>query len=142
MRELSRAVATELKAIGKDGVNSMQKFNYRRYEDLVDSLAPLLIKHKLVIYPVRKTVQTYAHNKADGKINYQSVVAVTYRFIAVEDAAYIDVEVAGEGMDSGDKATSKAFTMAWKTAMSQTFQIRFEDQADADSDSPNFGTAK
>lgn len=140
--ELITAVATELKAIGKDGVNSMQKFNYRRYEDLVDSLAPLLIKHKLVIYPVRKTVQTYAHNKADGKINYQSVVAVTYRFIAVEDAAYIDVEVAGEGMDSGDKATPKAFTMAWKTAMSQTFQIRFEDQADADSDSPNFGTAK
>ena len=85
--ELITAVAAELKAIGKDSVNSMQKFNYRGYEAMVDALAPLLIKYKLVIYPVRKTVQTYAHSKADGKLNYQSVVAVTYRFIAVEDAA-------------------------------------------------------
>ena len=64
---------------------------------------------------------------------------IRYRFFTV-DGSYIDAVVVGEGMDSGDKATNKAMSVAFKYACFQTFCIPTEnliDDPDADTPEPN-----
>lgn len=65
-----------------------------------------------------------------------SVCKMKYRFFAV-DGSYVDAVVVGEGMDSGDKATNKAMSVAFKYACFQTFCIPTENLIDdPDADTP------
>ena len=63
-------------------------------------------------------------------LNY-ATATIEYNFYD-ESGESISVTVVGEGMDSGDKATSKALSIAYKYAMFQTFCIPTEDDPDKD----------
>ena len=60
---------------------------------------------------------------------------IKYTFYA-EDGTFVTAVVIGEGMDSGDKATNKAMSIAFKYALFQIFCIPTEEMADPDSESP------
>ena len=98
-----------------------------------NALHPLLAKHG-----VFTTSRILESNRREAETNKGSktnwvVLRVEYTFHAL-DGSSLSSEVEGEAMDSGDKATSKALSMADKYALIQLFKIPTDDTADADKD--------
>jgi hypothetical protein len=73
---------------------------------------------------------------AKGGLLIYSICKVKYTFYA-EDGSSVTAVVIGEGMDSGDKATNKAMSIAFKYACFQVFCIPTEEMKDPDADSPD-----
>jgi hypothetical protein len=59
-------------------------------------------------------------------------ITITYTFYA-PDGSSVAATVSAESMDSGDKATAKAYSVAFRTALLQTLCLP-TDEADPDSD--------
>lgn len=123
--ETISAVMTELPAISKDRKNVKQGFMYRGIEDVMNTLQPLLIKHKLFVVP-SVISQSREERKTSGGGNLiYSIINMEFVFYA-EDGTSVTARVIGEGMDSGDKASNKAMSVAFKYACFQVFCIPTE----------------
>lgn len=127
------AVMAEIDAVGKDKFNPQQKFKYRGIDDVMNALHPLLAKYKVfctteVLDQIREERQT----KTGGNLIY-SICKIRFTFYA-EDGSSVESITIGEGMDSGDKATNKAMSIAFKYAFFQLFCIPTEEMAKDDPD--------
>jgi len=112
---------------------SQVNYAFRGIDDVYNALAPALVKHKLVILP-RYTERTCAErvSKSGGALFYITVRG-DFDFVSTEDGSIHSVTTYGEAMDSGDKATNKAMSIAYKYAAFQAFCIPTEETAiDAD----------
>lgn len=130
------AVAADLAAvgIGKDSRNKDQQFNYRGIDAVMNALAPLLVKHKLIVSPEYfDRVVTERPTKAGG-VMFNVVLRAVFTFICLTDSSRHSVQTYGEGQDSADKATNKAMAIAYKYAAFLTFCIPLEPTADPDGD--------
>lgn len=127
-------VSEELLAgISKGKKNQQQGFMFRGIDDVYNALAPALVKHGLVILPriMERTVTERTTQK--GGVLFYVVVRAEFDFVSVEDGSKHTVVTFGEAMDSGDKATNKAMSIAYKYAAFQAFCIPTEETAiDAD----------
>lgn len=133
--ETINAVMAEIGAIGKDSRNQQQGFMYRGVDDVMNALNPAFIKHKLFMVPEVVGQKREERQTANGKNLIYSVLSVKYTFYA-EDGSSIYTIVPGEGMDSGDKASNKAMSVAFKYACFQTFCIPTEEMKDPDAETP------
>lgn len=115
--------------VGKDSKNKQQGFRYRGIDAVMNALNPAMIKHKIFCAPeiIEQTREERTTSK--GSVLIYSICKVKYTFYAT-DGSHIEVIVVGEGMDSGDKATNKAMSVAFKYACFQTFCIPTEDMVD------------
>jgi len=131
------AVAKEMaeQGISKDRENRQQGFNFRGIDQVYNALAPMLAKHGLVILP-RITERTVTERATkNGGVLFYVVVKAEFDFVATEDGSKHTVTTYGEAMDSGDKATNKAMSIAYKYAAFQAFCIPTEQTAiDADAE--------
>lgn len=131
------AVAREMAEVGisKDRENRQQGFSFRGIDQVYNALAPMLAKHGLVILP-RITERTVTERTTQkGGALFYVVVKAEFDFVAIEDGSKHTVVTYGEAMDSGDKATNKAMSIAYKYAAFQTFCIPTEQTAiDADAE--------
>ena len=109
-------------------------YNFRGIDDVYNAIAPLLAEHGLCIVP-RFTARTCEErqSKAGGALFYVTVEA-EFDFISSEDGSKHTARTFGEAMDSGDKATNKAMSAAYKYAAFQTFAIPTEGNPDADAE--------
>ena len=122
-------VMSDIGAIGKGKYNSQQGFKYRGVDDVMNALQPSMVKHELFVAPEiidQKREERQTKNK--GNLIY-SVCTVRYTFYA-NDGSSVQCVVIGEGMDSGDKATNKAMSVAFKYACFQVFCIPTEEMKD------------
>lgn len=120
------------KGISKDSTNTQQGFKFRGIDDVYNVLAPILVKHGLVILPRILSRETVEKVNAKGTTLFYTVLKVEFDFISVEDGSKHTVVMYSEAMDSGDKSTSKACSMAYKYACFQSFCIPTEGDNDAD----------
>lgn len=128
-------IMEEVPAIGKNQVNTQQKFKFRGIDDVMNALQPLLSKHKVFIVPeILEQIREERSTKTGGNLIY-SICKIKYKFYA-EDGTFIEAITIGEGMDSGDKATNKAMAIAMKYALFQVFCIPTEEMKDPDSETP------
>lgn len=131
------AVAKEMASTGisKDRVNKVQGFNFRGIDQVYNALAPALVNHGLVILP-RLTERTCTERiNKNGTALFYVVVKAEFDFVSTEDGSIHTVTTYGEAMDSGDKATNKAMSIAYKYAAFQAFCIPTEETAiDADAE--------
>ena len=67
-----------------------------------------------------------------GKALFYVTVEAEFDFVSAEDGSKHIVKTFGEAMDSGDKATNKAMSAAYKYACLQAFSIPTEGDNDAD----------
>ncbi len=119
--------------IGKNNKNTQQGYKFRGIDDVYNALAPLLARTKLLILPrVLNRIVTERETKNGGVLFYV-VLDAEFDFVAAEDASKHTVRVVGEAMDSGDKATNKAMSAAYKYACMEAFCIPTEGDNDADS---------
>lgn len=118
-------VAAELAAagIGKAHTNEVEGYKYRSVDDVLDRLAPLLAKHRLCVLPnaIERTVLE-RRGESEGLLLHVAL-KVAFTLTSVDDGSAHVVEAYGEAMDGGDKATAKAMSTAYKSAMVQTFCI-------------------
>lgn len=132
-------IMSEGYAITKDKRNQKQGYAYRGIDDVMNTFQPLLAKHHVFVVPEvlereRQERVTYKDGKQSGTLLY-SILTMRYTFYA-EDGSSVSAVVIGEGMDSGDKASNKAMSVAMKYAMFQVFCIPTEEMQDPDADTP------
>ena len=132
---------SEIGAITKEKRNSQQGFMYRGIDDVMNALYPVLSKHGLFLTPeVLEHTREERQTKNGGNLIY-SILRVRYTLFA-KDGSNISAVVIGEGMDSADKSSNKAMSVAMKYAMFQLFCIPTEEMADPDADTPPASTPK
>lgn len=129
------SIMNEMEAIEKGKKNAQQGFMYRGVDDVMNTLKPLLAKHKVFVVPKVLEETREERTTAKGGLLLYSVLKIKYTFYA-EDGSGVSAVVIGEGMDSGDKASNKAMSVAFKYACFQVFCIPTEDMVDPDSNTP------
>ncbi|EKK5196993.1 ERF family protein [Cronobacter sakazakii] len=131
------AVAKEMATTGisKDRTNTQQNFKFRGIDQVYNALAPALVNHGLLILP-RITERTVTERTTPkGTVLFYVVVKAEFDFVSTKDGSVHTVVTYGEAMDSGDKATNKAMSIAYKYAAFQAFCIPTEETAiDADAE--------
>lgn len=128
-------IISEIGAISKDKKNQQQGFAYRGIDDVMNALQPLLSKHKVFVTPeILEQVREERQTSKGGNLIY-SICTIKYTFYT-DDGSHISAVVIGEGMDSGDKATNKAMSIAFKYACFQVFCIPTEEMKDPDQTTP------
>lgn len=124
-------VMEDIGAIGKNSKNLQQGFMFRGIDAVMNAINPALIKHKVFVVPEILDQSREERTTAKGGVLIYSICKVKYTFFA-EDGSSIEAIVIGEGMDSGDKATNKAMSIAFKYACFQVFCIPTEEMKDPD----------
>jgi ERF superfamily len=127
--------ALSVEGIGKNRTNTQGSgYKFRGIDDVYNALSPLLARHALVIVPrmLARTCEERS-SKSGGALFYVTVEA-EFDFVSAEDGSKATARTFGEAMDSGDKATNKAMSAAYKYAAFQTFAIPTEGNADADAE--------
>jgi hypothetical protein len=129
------AVTAELSKIGisKDSKNQSQGYAFRGIDQVYGALSPLLSKHGLCILPRVTDRQVIERQNRQGTALFYVTLTVEFDFVAAEDGSKHTVITVGEAMDSGDKASNKAMSAAYKYAAFQAFCIPTEGDNDADS---------
>ena len=118
--------------IGKDRKNEAQGYKFRGIDDVYNALAPFLAAAKLCILPNVQERVVVERVNAKGTVLLYVTVKVDFAFVSAEDGSDHHVVTYGEAMDSGDKATNKAMSAAYKYAAMQAFCIPTEGDNDAD----------
>ena len=129
------AVTAELSRIGisKDSKNTSQGYAFRGIDQVYGALSPLLARHGLCILPRVKEREVIERQNRSGTALFYVCLTVEFDFVAAEDGSKHTIVTIGEAMDSGDKASNKAMSAAYKYAAIQTFCIPTEGDNDADS---------
>jgi hypothetical protein len=118
--------------ISKDRKNESQGYKFRGIDDVYNALAPYLAASKLCILPNVLEREVVERTNAKGTALFYVTVKVRFDFVSAEDGSKHEVVTYGEAMDSGDKATNKAMSAAFKYACMQAFCIPTEGDNDAD----------
>jgi hypothetical protein len=108
-----------------------RNYNFRGIDATVNAVGPALRKHGVVVIPELRsrefgTVEVGQRRTLMGHV----IVEVAYTFYAA-DGSSVPAVVPGEAMDSGDKAFSKAMSVAFRTALIQALALP-TDEADPD----------
>ena len=138
------AVQAELSTVGitKDRRNMQGSgYNFRGIDDVYNTIAPLLSKHGLCILPRVLTRECVERVSQKGGALFYITVEVEFDFVSAEDGSKHTVKTFGEAMDSGDKATNKAMSAAYKYACFQAFSIPTEADNDADAHTHSVASA-
>ena len=120
--------------IGKDRKNTMQGYNFRGIDDVLNALSSALTAAGLVILPRVTNRECVERQTAKGGAIFYVTVNVDFDLVAVEDGSKHTVTTYGEAMDSADKATNKAMSAAYKYLALLTFCIPTEATPDNDAD--------
>jgi hypothetical protein len=124
--------------LAKTGISKARRntqgsgYNFRGIDDVFNAVSPLLAENGLCILPrMLSRVCEERQSKSGGALFYVTVEA-EFDLVCAEDGSKHTIRTFGEAMDSGDKATNKAMSAAYKYAALQTFAIPTEADNDAD----------
>lgn len=132
-----QAIAAVTRQMGHEGIskarkNQQQGYNFRGIDDVYNALSTMLAENKLCILPNVLEREVIERQTKNGGALFYVTVKVRFDFVSAEDGSKHEVVTYGEAMDSGDKATNKAMSAAYKYAAMQTFCIPTEGDNDAD----------
>jgi hypothetical protein len=107
------------------------RYMYLSEEKVTAELHAAFVECGLLVAPVgMELVENREDMTKAGNALHNTRIKARYRFIDPEDNSALDVEVFGEGSDSGDKTMNKCMTGAYKYALRQTFMISTGDDPD------------
>lgn len=139
-KNVYQAIARVQAALAKEGISKDRTaktggeggFKFRGIDDIYNSLAGLLAENELCILPRVLKRDVTERKSAKGNALFYVVVDVEYDFVFAGDGSKHTLRVCGEAMDTGDKATNKAMSVAYKYACLQAFCIPTEGDNDPD----------
>lgn len=113
--------------VTKDSRNSHGNFNFRGIDAVINALGPAM--REVGVVPQSKVLRYHYGDVVVGQNRTQQAhvqVEVAYSFHYSNGdgvISSIEASVPGEAMDSGDKATAKAMSVAMRIALLQTFAL-------------------
>lgn len=128
------AIMAEVGHIGKSRKNAQQGYNFRGVDDVYAGLQLVMAKHGVICVPEVLEDRTEDRTTAKGSALIYRVLKIRYTFYA-DDGSSVTAVVIGEGMDSGDKASNKAMSVAHKYALLQVFMIPTDEPKDPENES-------
>lgn len=126
-------IMADIGSIGKERQNQQQHFMFRGIDQVMNTLKPLLAKHKVNIIPEVVDMKREERRTGSGGTLMYSILTVKHHFVATDGSEVVSTTI-GEGMDSGDKASNKAMSIAFKYACFQVFCIPTEEMTKDDPD--------
>lgn len=129
------AVMAEVQEIRKDGRfnGGGASYMYRGVDAVVNAVGPALRKHKVMILPIKmEPAYRDVHVGSKGTPMRECTMTVTYKIIATTSEEWTVVGQ-GESLDSGDKGTTKAGTVAFRNMLLTTLAVPVDNpRLDAD----------
>lgn len=98
------------------------KVNFRGIEAAMNEMCVVLIHHGITVTPHYSDLNITERAKAEGKATRFATVKGAFTFSADDDSK-VECVCYGEAMDSGDKALTKAQSVAFRTALFQQFIV-------------------
>lgn len=132
-------VMNGVRAIGKTKRNKAQGYQFRGIDDLMNAAGPEFRKYGIVVLT---SIQEKEYDQVPvGKGTWvQCRLTVAYTFACGPDAdQQVTVRVCSEALDNSDKATTKAYSYALRTALSQVLCVPTEEDQDPDYETPERG---
>lgn len=109
-------------AVGKDGYNTAQNYPFRGIDGVLNALGPALREAGVFPVPTLESVQLRDARTTRDQPTREVQVQVRYTFYA-EDGSSVEAVVPGESLDTGDKGTAKAMSVAFRIALLQIFAL-------------------
>ncbi len=130
MSKIQSAVLGVMKDIATTGIAKLQRnvqqgYTFRGIEAAMNELSPLLVKHGIIVTPSYSDLMVHERFRGDpkdGRAIRFCTLKGAFKFSA-EDGSFVMSECFGEAMDSGDKAVTKAQSIAFRTALFQQFVV-------------------
>ena len=121
------AVMADVTAVPKGDKNQAQNFSFRGIDSILNAVGPALRTHRVVVLPLLESVETTTVEVGKNRSRMAHVqLRVRYRFVA-DDGSSVDAVVPAEAFDSGDKAVSKAMSVAFRTVLIQALALPTND---------------
>ena len=108
--------------IAKLGRNKDQSYNFRGVEQAMNEMSPILIRRSISVTSSYSDLAIHERESKSGTKMRFATLKGSFKFEA-EDGSCVVGEAFGEGMDSSDKATAKAMSVAFRTALFQQFVV-------------------
>jgi hypothetical protein len=115
-------VMEDVRAVAKGDRNPEFGYQFRGIDAVVNAVGPVLRQHGVIVMPLGGEVTYRDVQTSKGKPSRECTVKWRYRFYGPE-GDFIDAEVPGESMDSGDKGTAKAMSVAYRVLLLQALCI-------------------
>jgi hypothetical protein len=133
IHELVSDVMEDVRAVRKESTNRQGGYNFRGIDAVVNAVGPILRRHRVTVMPHKvKSVEYATVVVGQNKTTMSSVrVVMVYRWRGPA-GDHLDTQVPGEAFDSGDKATAKAMSVAYRTLFLQGLTLP-TDEPDPDS---------
>lgn len=127
------AVQSDLAKVGisKNQKNTHQGYKFRGIDDVLNTLAPIIAKHGVLIIPNVLNKEIKTSNTRNGGIASHAIVEVGFALYDQEGDSICHTAY-GEALDTSDKAINKAMTAAYKYFLFQAFCIPIDGVEDAD----------
>jgi len=121
--ESIQAVMEKVQAVAKKERNDAQRFNFRGIDAVVNAIAPALREVGGVIVPTVLKKQYDRGVTKSGTPTVEAFLTVAFDWYGTDGTAPIRGVVAAEAMDTSDKATAKAMSVALRTYLLQTLML-------------------
>lgn len=133
------SAAGQIGALAKTEKNKEQGFMFRSIDAILAASKPVFAELGISVTP-RVIEKDYQEITAkSGARGWRCTVTMAYQFALAEDGSTVHCSMAGEAIDYGDKATTKAEQMAYKYVLTQVLGIG-STEADPDSESHEVAT--
>lgn len=129
INNVRRAVGT----VAKDGWNSQSNYAFRGVDAVVDAVSLALCEHGVLVVPQLVSADYTTVVVGKNRTEMCSVRLIVRFMWYGPEGDSIESCVAGEAFDSGDKATAKAHSVAYRTTLIETLSLRTKDR-DPDAD--------
>lgn len=101
-------------------------FECRGIDAVMNALSSELSKADLIVLPKGKNIEKFDEKDKYGNSLTRIIVTFEFIFISAIDGSRETVITYGEGMDKGDKSTTKSMAIAYKYALCNSFCIPTE----------------
>lgn len=129
MSKIQTAINGAMRDIARIGIGKTKtadtgqaKYKFRGVEDAMNEMSPIMVNHGITVAARYSDLMITERDKGGGKATRFVTLKGTFTFSAEDDSS-ITAEAYGEAMDSGDKATIKAQSVAFRTALFQLFVV-------------------
>lgn len=129
MKNIQQSIIAAMRMAAEKGIAKRMradlggaKVNYRGIEDAMNEMCSVLVLAGITVTPDYSDLQIVERAKGEGKATRFVTLKGSFTFEA-EDRSSVKAVFYGEAMDSGDKATIKAQSVAFRTALFQTFCV-------------------
>lgn len=116
------AVMNDVQSIEKGEFNKAQGFRFRGIDAVMDVVGPALRKHGVIVVPTGTDVALETYDTAKGTAMRNATVTMQFTVYGPNGDAFVGVSF-GEAADAGDKAVTKAQSVALRTFLLQSLMV-------------------